>query len=629
MSSETFTNTNSPTSAEVERNIRENQAEKTFSLGEVGRQQGADNLISARSNLGSAIPLTVPTARTLFYRGGFYQDGQDKYGQFLFYSLRNPSGNNFTDLYYKSERTDFNTGISSFKSKNPSAGSLVKYSNEAIEAAEGGGSSESASFQTSQILGGASAPYTWGDFLYCKYYGTIPNNYMITLRRFPSPMRDNLSLPDGVIQSDYFKFQGAGRPVAQAVTWWGGATDNSLSDIVGFSTGLVWQSKTQADLLKQEGFDQGFFKSVLGRAFTGLSEQAGAGELLALLGNTANIAVQASQTGLEEVTIPKINFALRDKMTQPGGPLSDFIFVSVDTVDKTYIRGRGLTFNIDKAIDIKFHYELTSVGEVNTKAAMFDIIANLLALGTNYGNFLTPEIRYDNKFPAIGFPGGDDGLKRFFTDPIGWTKTAIQFLADPSGTTMNNPVSQDLKETQDSIERAVQDLASVIEQFQKGDLKAIAADAEGAASNVLAAALADDLIQDIRLPLSLYTGAPVGEWHLVVGNPLNPVAMIGNLICDSVSIEFGEVLGPDDFPTELVATFSLKHGRDRDKGEIESIFNRGQQRLYQSSLPTYSSNQSTSALANTDGSSAAVNPDDSTQTSPLENLQQQTSVIVQ
>lgn len=626
--SQSYSNTNSPTAAEIERNVRDVNSGK-YLTQEQGRQEGAGNLIEQRSNLGSAIPLTVPTARTLFYRGGFYLDGNDKFGLFLFYSLRNPSGNDFVGRYYKSERTVFNTDISSFESKNPSAGSLVRYSNPSEEALKSSSESESTSSQSSKILGGASAPYNWADFLYCKYYGTIPNNYMITLRRFPSPMRDNLSLPDGVIQSEAFKMQGAGRPVAQAVTWWGGATDNSLNDIIGFSTGLVWREKTQADLLQQEGFDQGFFKSVLGRAFTGVSNQAGAGELVALLGDTANLAVQATQTGRDEVTIPKINFALRDKMTQPGGPLSDFIFVSVDTVDKTFIRGRGLTFNIDKAIDLKFHYELTSVGEVNTKAAMFDIIANLLAIGTNYGTFLTPEIRYDNKFPAIGFPGGDDGLKRFYTDPIGWTKTAIQFLADPSGTTMNNPVSQDLKQSFESVERAVQDLNSVIQQFKSGNLTSIAKDAEGAASNVLAAALADDLIERVKLPLSLYTGAPVGEWHLVVGNPLNPVAMIGNLICDSVSIEFGEVLGPDDFPTEIVATFSLKHARAREKGEIESMFNRGQQRLYQSSLPTYSTQQSTSSLANTDGSSTVVNPSNPSQTNPMQNLQQQTGFVAQ
>jgi hypothetical protein len=84
---------------------------------------------------------------------------------------------------------------------------------------------------------------------------------------------------------------------------------------------------------------------------------------------------------------------------------------------------------------------------------------------------------------------------------------------------------------------------------------------------------------------ALLTGEPVGEWHLVIGNPFNPIAMIGNLICEDVSYSFGggdERLGPDDFPETLNISVSLKHGRPRDKGDIESMFNRGQGRLHYS-----------------------------------------------
>jgi len=627
MSGEAYNNTNSPTPGfgGREQSNRNNQTGQYFSNGEQLIEQAATAVVDQKSNLGSAVPLTVPTARTLFYRGGFYENGSDKYGQFLFYSLHESNGNDFIDRYYKSERSEYNSGITSTASKNPSAGSLVGASMEQENALKQAAGNEADPNTDNPIIGGASAPYTWADFLYCKYYGSIPNNYMLTLRRFPAPMRDNLSLPDGVIQSDFYKAEGAGRPVAQAVTWWGGATDNSLNSIIGFASGLKWNSKTQAEVQTQEGFDQGFFKSVLGRAFSGTATSAGAGDLLSVLGDTANLAIQATDAGREQVTTPKINFALRDKMTRPeGGPLSDFIFTSVDTVDKTWIRGRGLTFG-DKSIELKFHYELTSVSEINTKAAMLDIIGNCLGLGTNYGNYLTPDIRYDNKFPAIGFPGGEDGLKRFYSDPLGWTKTAIKFLADPSGTTMNNPDFEALQETQNQVDKAVQDLNSVIQQLSTQDLAQVAAelDDNSAVGNILAAALADDLIEQVRLPLSLYTGAPVGEWHLVVGNPMNPIAMIGNLICENVSVEFGEVLGPDDFPTEIVATYTLKHGRDRERGEIESMFNRGKIRLYQSSIPTYSNSQSLNSLGTSDGSPIVVDPNDTTSINPSEQLTQQ------
>jgi hypothetical protein len=109
------------------------------------------------------------------------------------------------------------------------------------------------------------------------------------------------------------------------------------------------------------------------------------------------------------------------------------------------------------------------------------------------------------------------------------------------------------------------------------------------------------LIDSIQMPQSFLLGTPIGEWHLTVGNPMNPIAMIGNLICESVTIDFSDKLGPDDFPAELTATYTLKHARDRERGEIESMFNRGDGRLYESTLPTSASSQSNAAFGSTDG----------------------------
>jgi hypothetical protein len=594
-----------------------------FGSREASAQEIANDQVSRWSNLGSSNPNKGPTARSLFYNAANLFGPDAKFGQFLFYSFSNNS-NTFRQEYYQSEQTQFNSSISSISSKNPSAGQLVRAANEiraAILPGQIGSTTNTGNNTTGspgKIIGGASAPYYWRDFLYCKYYGTIPNNYMITLRRFPAPMRDNLSIPSQLIQTDLYKQKGAGMPVAQAVTWWGGQTGNTLNDIISFSTGLVFQSKTQEEILKVEGFDQGFFKTVLGRALGTTADLAGASQLFGALGDSLSVLVSASDSGRGAVTIPKINQALRDKMQNTSnGPLSDFIFNPVDTVDKTYYRGRGLTFS-GGPIYLKFHYELTSVGQVNTKAALVDIIGNLLGLGTNYGNFLTPDVRYDNGFPAIGFPGGDQGLKAFYSDPIKWVKTTIKYLADPDGTTMDDPQVRQLKKFTSDLQTATNQVQSMLQQIDSsgGGIEKLAKEIEGPLGNILAYALADDLIAKFVPPLSLKTGAPVGEWHLVVGNPMNPIAMIGNLICSNLDIEFGEVLGPDDFPTEIIATFTLEHGRDRERGEIESMFNRGDGRLYQSTLPTYSNTQSTASTALTDGTTVPYDINDSTLANP-------------
>jgi len=79
---------------------------------------------------------------------------------------------------------------------------------------------------------------------------------------------------------------------------------------------------------------------------------------------------------------------------------------------------------------------------------------------------------------------------------------------------------------------------------------------------------------------SLVSGAPVGEYHLVVGNPYNPIYTIGNLICDSFTVTPSDELGFDDFPTKWTLEISLKRARKMDSGDIQAILNAGQGRTY-------------------------------------------------
>ena len=92
---------------------------------------------------------------------------------------------------------------------------------------------------------------------------------------------------------------------------------------------------------------------------------------------------------------------------------------------------------------------------------------------------------------------------------------------------------------------------------------------------------------------SMLSGEPVGEWHLTVGNPLNPIAVIGNLIMTDATISFGETLGVDDFPTEVKFEVKLKPGKPRDKGDIESMFNNGYGRMTYAPMTALPSSKNT------------------------------------
>ena len=78
------------------------------------------------------------------------------------------------------------------------------------------------------------------------------------------------------------------------------------------------------------------------------------------------------------------------------------------------------------------------------------------------------------------------------------------------------------------------------------------------------------------------SGEPTGNWHVTVGNPLNPIVMMGNMVCDNATMTLGAGLGYDDFPMEVSFELDLKHGKPRDKGDIENMFNAGRGRIYAS-----------------------------------------------
>jgi len=97
---------------------------------------------------------------------------------------------------------------------------------------------------------------------------------------------------------------------------------------------------------------------------------------------------------------------------------------------------------------------------------------------------------------------------------------------------------------------------------------------------------------------ALADGRAVGEWHLMVGNPMDPVAVIGNLILKSTSMEFSDELGADDFPTGVKFTVTLDHGRPRAKQDIESMFNHGGGDMFFTAIQPPSSTRNSYGVAN-------------------------------
>lgn len=521
---------------------------------------------------------------SLFYEAQSSEDG--RLGLFNYHVIGDTKsslgGGKFS--YIKSETYANNQKVTPEASRNPTAQAIIKAT-----------TSSGAYLNPSSPF--VSQPYNVKDFIFCKHYGVIPNNRMITLRRFPTPVMDNLRVPTsaprieptqegeeikgnfvnngGLTRNQMIK-DGAALPIAQAITYFGGDTGNSLDSILNVETGLSWEKKDQKKKLSAEGNDKGFLSSTYGKY------------LEAVVGGGAFDGLNKISNGVGVVTDPdnrelQIRRTLLEKLTTGDGPLSQRIFVDVNTVNSMYVRSVGFTGG-EQTFSLKFTYSLTSVGEVNSRMMFIDLFANLLAIGSDYGKFLAPQLLVNSNRQGIGFPGGSKGYVKHLTNPV-------EFLNDMMKLKFGEEVKKKIKGLEGTLAKAQTELSGLSSGKPLSK--------NGQLYKTLTVMLTSQMLNDLYYEPIMLSGYPTGEWHVVVGNPLNPIAMMGNLICEKVKINFNNTLGPDDFPTEMTAVFSMKAARTKHRGDFESMFNRGNGRLYLGKFPVADASQNAQIGAST------------------------------
>ena len=100
------------------------------------------------------------------------------------------------------------------------------------------------------------ACYRMQDFIYLKYYNQIPNNYMITLRRYTHPCEDHMFGLDMTAEDINFLngYEESNFNIATAVTYMGEKTGNKLSDILKFDYGANYEDKeARVEMLQNTG----------------------------------------------------------------------------------------------------------------------------------------------------------------------------------------------------------------------------------------------------------------------------------------------------------------------------------------------------------------------------------------
>jgi hypothetical protein len=413
-------------------------------------------------------------------------------------------------------------------------------------------------------------PYSITDFLWCKYYGKIPNNRLITLRRYPVPVEDNL-----MIAKENLPLV----PLAQAVTWFGVDTGNKLSEVLKLDWGFPWTPKT-AEVKDVEG-NEVQVAALLDAAGIPKENENLRKALIATLGNSQNNGLAAS--GMDK------NLQDYDRETyKDNGPYWNRVLGPVNMINTTQMRSAGLDFGkTSKTITLNFEYNLRTWSGANPKVAFLDLLSNFLSLTYSSAPFWGGSVRY---FQQTGFlaPG-------FNTDNIEKGNNVQGAIDVISGTGAQFiGAAKDLKAWVDSLGDKLSASASL-----EDITKALTSSAEDSKlGQMFVGSRLSSVIQKPLVMRALLDGRAVGEWHMMIGNPMEPIAVVGNLCLNSCTLVFGDELGEDGFPTSMKFTVVLEHGRPRAKQDIESMFNLGGGPLSASMLAQPSSASNTFGESN-------------------------------
>ena len=236
-------------------------------------------------------------------------------------------------------------------------------------------------------------PYSFQDFAFCKWWNIIPNNRLITLRKYAVPTYDNLNFPNM-----YTEDQGNNpsnvyvAPIATVVTYFGGESANKLNDFMKFVTGTKWKD-INADIHKVSGEQGSNPRAVIDDMFTkgGFGGVGSASNIVnSFLGKTGGLTAKAFSfakfTGLlEPGGYEGHNQAAFDKLTSANIDPMDSLYSNkiigpVNRISSVKARDAGLEFS--QSFNLVCEYVARPIGGVNTKAAMLDILANCLEVAS-------------------------------------------------------------------------------------------------------------------------------------------------------------------------------------------------------------------------------------------------------
>ena len=419
------------------------------------------------------------------------------------------------------------------------------------------------------------AKYRYIDFMFCRDLGKIPNNHLLTLRKFTRPVGDNINtrLPKSDTPYNFNQSMDVGR----LVTWFGNG-DNKLEDIIKYNYVATFkQFDSKVDVVDSHEDEES--TGIIGKIVNTINPRYNQAMSQGRTGAHNFI----SQLGGRYLSTSYANFGRGgqyDRHQIFGMYDHHKIYEPKNTIQSTHVYEGKLTFS--QEFTIKFSYKLRAYDNINPRAAFLDLIGNILAVTYRSGTFWGGSRMFRGAPPnKVGTAKVNAFLDRTFDTLGGIGNNLLSGNLDIGGTlgsiwgavkqiasdAFNTAKSLALGNTSTKGKSPLQVIGAIVKHT------GLWSGVQGMIKNGLGrpAVYALD---------SLLTGDNVGLWHLTIGNPRNPIMSIGNLIIDKSEITQSGPLGLDDFPTDLMVSVSLKHGRPRDSAEIQKMYTKGSGPIY-------------------------------------------------
>ncbi|MBQ3415890.1 MAG: hypothetical protein IJH39_11280 [Clostridia bacterium] len=415
------------------------------------------------------------------------------------------------------------------------------------------------------------AMYKYADFMYCKNLGKIANNRLITLRRFPVPIGDDIwniaqYSSDGQASGTP---GGADIPVdtGRLVTWLDDT--NKIEDILKYDYKEGWEEKEgkfQEVNSEEDSADRGILGSIVNlanptyRQWVGGGFAGGANGILnRFQALTGNFAFKASGSNQRHDIFTMYD---QNRVYEPKG-----------TIRQTHLYTGKLEFN--QSFSLTFDYELRAYENINPRTAFLDLLNNIQQVTYRTGKWWGGQVWFAgapgnrqgwntaNAFIDNAFDRLSDTFKMILTGDLNFGDF-LGGLANNAAKFISSGLNEGAKLLNDKTARkeAGESLVKHMENLNVGPML------KGMLKNSLGRPA-------LYCTNSILSGEPVGLWHLTVGNPRNPIMSMGNLIIENTTVQHYGPLGIDDFPTGLKVTVNLKHAKPRDMIEIGKMYTKG------------------------------------------------------